>query len=45
MEQAPSSLPALKLPKFKPETAPAESSSPLSPVPATPALPQLPQSQ
>jgi preprotein translocase subunit SecG len=40
MEQAPSSLPALKLPKLKPETAPAQSSTP-----STPALPQLPQSQ
>ena len=28
MEKAPSSLPALKLPKLKPETAPAQSSSP-----------------
>jgi preprotein translocase subunit SecG len=42
MEQAPSSLPALKLPKLKPET-PAQSSGPAAP--ATPALPQLPQSQ
>ena len=45
MEQAPSSLPALKLPKLKPETAPAQSSSPSAPAPETPALPQLPQSQ
>ncbi len=36
VEQAPSTLPALRLPKLKPETAPA---------PATPALPQLPRSQ
>jgi preprotein translocase subunit SecG len=42
IEQAPSSLPALKLPKLKPET-PAQSSGPAAP--ATPALPQLPQSQ
>ena len=47
VEKAPSSLPALKLPKLKPETAPAQSSSPAAPAPApaTPALPQLPQSQ
>jgi hypothetical protein len=45
IEQAPSSLPALKLPKLKPETAPAQSSSPAAPAPVPPALPQLPQSQ
>ena len=47
VEKAPSSLPELKLPKLKPETAPAQSSSPAAPAPApaTPALPQLPQSQ
>ena len=45
MEKAPSNLPALKLPKLKPETAPAQSSGPSAPAPATPALPQLPQSQ
>ena len=45
MEKAPSSLPALKLPKLKPETAPSQSSGPSAPAPATPALPQLPQSQ
>jgi preprotein translocase subunit SecG len=45
MEQAPSNLPALKLPKLKPETAPVQSSSPAVPAPATPAMPQLPQSQ
>jgi preprotein translocase subunit SecG len=43
VENAPSNLPALKLPKLKPETAPAQSSTPAAP--ATPALPQLPQSQ
>ena len=47
VEKAPSSLPELKLPKLKPETAPAQSSSPAAPAPApaAPALPQLPQSQ
>ncbi len=50
VENAPSNLPALKLPKLKPETAPAQSSTPAAPIPAapapaTPALPQLPQSQ
>jgi preprotein translocase subunit SecG len=44
VESAPSSLPQLKLPKLKPETAPSQSSSPAAPAP-TPALPQLPQSQ
>jgi hypothetical protein len=47
VENAPSSLPQLKLPKLKPETAPSQSSSGAAPAPApaTPALPQLPQSQ
>ena len=50
VEKAPSTLPDLKLPKLKPETAPAQSSSPAAPAPtapasAIPALPQLPQSQ
>jgi preprotein translocase subunit SecG len=45
IEQAPSNLPALKLPKFKPETAPAQSSGSAAPTPAAPGLPQLPQSQ
>ena len=40
--EAPSSLPELKLPKLKPETAPAQSSPA---APAAPALPQPPQSQ
>jgi preprotein translocase subunit SecG len=39
-EQAPSSLPALKLPKLKAQTPPAQNSAP-----PAPAQPQLPQSQ
>src|SRR5208282_3119095 len=39
-EGAPSSLPALKLPKLKPQTPPAENSAP-----AAPPQPPLPQSQ
>jgi preprotein translocase subunit SecG len=47
VEKTPSSLPELKLPKLKPETAPSQSSSGTAPAPAptTPALPQPPQSQ
>ena len=44
-EKAPSSLPELKLPKLKPETAPAQSSPAAPAAPAAPALPQPPQSQ
>ena len=47
VEQAPSNLPALRLPKLKPETAPQAPSAaePAPAAPAVPALPQLPQSQ
>ncbi len=43
VEKAPESLPALRLPKLKPNSAPAQ--APATPAPAAPAQPQLPQSQ
>jgi preprotein translocase subunit SecG len=47
IEKAPESLPALRLPKLRPETPSAQTAAPAVPAPAAlaPAQPQLPQSQ